>query len=50
MDMDGESGVCGGVDIVKRKLGSFWNEMIGSPMGVGGREYGLIVDGAGDGG
>lgn len=34
----GDRGVCGGVDSMRKKLGSFWNVMIGSPIGVGGRE------------
>ena len=45
-----KSGLCGGVGTVVTKLSSFWNVVIGSPIGVGGSEYGLIDDGAGDGG
>ena len=43
-------GDCGGVTEIDMKLGSFWNVMMGSPMGVDGTEYGLIEDGAGEGG
>lgn len=40
----------GGVEgAVKRKLGSFCTQIIGSPIGVDGTEYGLIVEGTGEG-
>ena len=45
-----EMGDCGGVTEIDMKLGSFWNGVMGSPMGVDGTEYGLIEDGAGEGG
>ena len=33
-----DMGDCGGEGEIIRKLGSFWNVVIGSPIGVGGRE------------